>query len=227
MNTPSVPNTPLAEYPLPQWTSVTPSSAMEVRPAKGGLVASNSAISTATQSCPKRQIRACDFCHKRKTKCDGGHPCDHCSRLNVSCVYSRTEKRRGPRGGYTEGLQRRVHELTLILEERGIEYGTLFAYDYSVIYFRSSTLLLRSSRTAEHLAERYLYKRIDPSIAGCWFHSRTASTLDRLLLWLHRTHMPSSASEMVHVHIGAHQSTSAVLYECDLLGFNTIRSRSR
>ncbi|KAK9717186.1 hypothetical protein K7432_006392 [Basidiobolus ranarum] len=48
----------------------------------------------------KRLTQACDTCRKKKVKCDGNHPsCSNCIRLNVSCAYLPSFKKRGPRQG--------------------------------------------------------------------------------------------------------------------------------
>jgi hypothetical protein len=43
---------------------------------------------TSKRSKPER---ACDFCRRRKTKCDGAHvsdgPCTNCSQNSVECTY--------------------------------------------------------------------------------------------------------------------------------------------
>ncbi|KAL3230596.1 hypothetical protein RNJ44_01045 [Nakaseomyces bracarensis] len=35
----------------------------------------------------QRLSRACDFCKKRKTKCEGGNPCYNCKKAGMECIY--------------------------------------------------------------------------------------------------------------------------------------------
>ncbi|KAK9768233.1 hypothetical protein K7432_001308 [Basidiobolus ranarum] len=50
----------------------------------------------------KRLTQACDICRKKKVKCDGNRPsCSNCIRLNVTCTYLPSFKKRGPRQGPT------------------------------------------------------------------------------------------------------------------------------
>ncbi|TPX44709.1 hypothetical protein SeMB42_g02345 [Synchytrium endobioticum] len=43
-----------------------------------------------------RASRACDQCRKRRTKCSGETPCASCQGLSIPCIYSPSERRRGP-----------------------------------------------------------------------------------------------------------------------------------
>ncbi|OKO91666.1 Activator of stress genes 1 [Penicillium subrubescens] len=47
----------------------------------------------ATAQKTHRARRACDECRGRKIRCDGGHPCLHCSALNLDCSYDQPDKR--------------------------------------------------------------------------------------------------------------------------------------
>lgn len=40
---------------------------------------------------------ACDYCRKRKSKCDGENPCSKCAARNRACVYSHVQKERKQR----------------------------------------------------------------------------------------------------------------------------------
>ncbi|KAH3680778.1 hypothetical protein WICMUC_000129 [Wickerhamomyces mucosus] len=42
----------------------------------------------------KRIQKACDSCRARKLKCDGGNPCQRCSKSSISCDYTHVEKKR-------------------------------------------------------------------------------------------------------------------------------------
>ncbi|KAJ1535595.1 hypothetical protein HK096_002275 [Nowakowskiella sp. JEL0078] len=60
----------------------------------------------------KRTTRACDTCHNKAIKCGGESPsCSHCLKQGLTCTYSRSAKKRGPRVGYIEILENRVKEL--------------------------------------------------------------------------------------------------------------------
>ncbi|RKP00189.1 hypothetical protein CXG81DRAFT_13519, partial [Caulochytrium protostelioides] len=60
----------------------------------------------------RRITQACDACNKKKIKCDGAKPtCGNCNKLQIECSYSRGAKKRGPRAGYIESLERRLSEM--------------------------------------------------------------------------------------------------------------------
>ncbi|ORX70249.1 hypothetical protein DL89DRAFT_267470 [Linderina pennispora] len=44
----------------------------------------------------QRRKQACDYCHTRRIKCEGGDPCDNCIKQDVRCQW-RTKKKRGPK----------------------------------------------------------------------------------------------------------------------------------
>ncbi|PWZ02543.1 hypothetical protein BCV70DRAFT_143450, partial [Testicularia cyperi] len=48
---------------------------------------------TAEADPPRARI-ACSFCRVRKLRCDGAHPCRHCERRGMDCVYAPTKHRR-------------------------------------------------------------------------------------------------------------------------------------
>ncbi|KXN67359.1 nuclear protein, partial [Conidiobolus coronatus NRRL 28638] len=58
----------------------------------------------------RKIIQACDACRKKKIKCDGeeNQVCTNCQRRKVSCVYTPTTAKRGPRQGYIETLEKRL-----------------------------------------------------------------------------------------------------------------------
>lgn len=63
---------------------------------------------------------ACDFCNRRKIKCDGGLPCFQCKKRNKQCHYERQlipkEERVKRKLDLTVQLTRQVDELKLALE---------------------------------------------------------------------------------------------------------------
>ncbi|CEP14954.1 hypothetical protein [Parasitella parasitica] len=64
----------------------------------------------------KRLTQACELCRRKKIKCDGGKPtCGNCVRLNNTCTYSSSNKKRGPRQGYIEMLEQRLAKMEQIL----------------------------------------------------------------------------------------------------------------
>ncbi|KAJ7645245.1 fungal-specific transcription factor domain-containing protein [Mycena polygramma] len=67
----------------------------------------------------KRVQRACDMCRRKKRRCDGGDPCDHCAKHNFICTYitptrpepdqpSSSHSAGGPSRAYVEALEARV-----------------------------------------------------------------------------------------------------------------------
>jgi hypothetical protein len=55
--------------------------------------------------------RACDECKKRKTKCNGGFPCDKCVEHGRVCTYTMPVKKRGPMSGYLNSLVETIETL--------------------------------------------------------------------------------------------------------------------
>jgi hypothetical protein len=62
--------------------------------------------SSASQIRPKKMrriSRACDFCHKRSTRCKPSEEdptrCQNCSDFAISCTYNRPAKKRGIKSG--------------------------------------------------------------------------------------------------------------------------------
>ena len=48
----------------------------------------------------KRDIPSCNFCRRRKVKCDRADPCSHCVRSGTPCAYITTSRaKRGTKGG--------------------------------------------------------------------------------------------------------------------------------
>ncbi|RUS22560.1 fungal-specific transcription factor domain-containing protein [Endogone sp. FLAS-F59071] len=65
----------------------------------------------------KRLTQACDICRKKKIKCDGGKPsCANCVRLQLACTYLPSNKKRGPRQGYIEMLEKRLDKMEKMLQ---------------------------------------------------------------------------------------------------------------
>jgi xylanolytic transcriptional activator XlnR len=51
--------------------------------------------STDSNGVRRRISRACDQCNQLRTKCDGKHPCAHCTDNALPCEYARAHKKRG------------------------------------------------------------------------------------------------------------------------------------
>ncbi|KAI8882179.1 hypothetical protein K501DRAFT_286008 [Backusella circina FSU 941] len=64
----------------------------------------------------KRLSLACEVCRRKKIKCDGLRPtCGKCERLHLTCTYSTTSKKRGPRQGHMELLERRLQKMEQLI----------------------------------------------------------------------------------------------------------------
>src|ERR1043165_3204580 len=78
---------------------------------------SNAETSTVKR---KRLTQACDACRKKKVKCSGEKPsCNNCSRLGTHCTYLPSTRKRGPRVGLVESLEKRLQQMEKLLKEQG------------------------------------------------------------------------------------------------------------
>ncbi|PKC70121.1 hypothetical protein RhiirA1_455197 [Rhizophagus irregularis] len=72
----------------------------------------------------KRLTQACDACRKKKVKCSGDKPsCNNCTRLGTTCTYLPSTRKRGPRVGLVESLEKRLQQMEKLLQplkEQGI-----------------------------------------------------------------------------------------------------------
>ncbi|KAF9398064.1 hypothetical protein BGX21_008215 [Mortierella sp. AD011] len=65
----------------------------------------------------KRLTQACDPCRKKKIKCNGNKPsCGNCAKLDIQCTYLPSMKKRGPRQGYIELLEKRLDKMEKLLQ---------------------------------------------------------------------------------------------------------------
>ncbi|CAG8453280.1 15727_t:CDS:2 [Acaulospora colombiana] len=64
----------------------------------------------------KRLTQACDACRKKKVKCSGEKPCNNCTRLGLSCTYLPSTRKRGPRVGLVESLEKRLLQMERLLQ---------------------------------------------------------------------------------------------------------------
>ncbi|KAG0044336.1 hypothetical protein BGZ83_010430 [Gryganskiella cystojenkinii] len=66
----------------------------------------------------KRLTLACSNCRRKKIKCDGVKPtCANCAKLGVECAYLPSMKKRGPRQGYIELLEKRLDKMEQLLQQ--------------------------------------------------------------------------------------------------------------
>ncbi|KAI5781651.1 fungal-specific transcription factor [Peziza echinospora] len=64
----------------------------------------------------RRVTRACDECRRKKIKCDGKHPCTHCTVYSYDCTYDQpSNRRRNPGPQYIEGLEKDKHQLATLI----------------------------------------------------------------------------------------------------------------
>src|ERR1043165_7127848 len=73
---------------------------------------------TETQATKRKRLtQACDACRKKKVKCSGDKPsCNNCSRLGITCTYLPSTRRRGPRVGLVESLEKRLQQMERLLQ---------------------------------------------------------------------------------------------------------------
>src|SRR5437764_1289462 len=65
----------------------------------------------------KRLTQACDACRKKKVKCSGEKPsCNNCTRLGLHCTYLPSTRKRGPRVGLVESLEKRLQQMEKLLQ---------------------------------------------------------------------------------------------------------------
>ena len=73
---------------------------------------------TETQATKRKRLtQACDACRKKKVKCSGNKPsCNNCTRLGVTCTYLPSTRKRGPRVGLVESLEKRLLQMEKLLQ---------------------------------------------------------------------------------------------------------------
>ncbi|CAI2165858.1 8229_t:CDS:2 [Funneliformis geosporum] len=74
--------------------------------------------SAETQPSKRRRLtQACDACRKKKVKCSGDKPsCNNCTRLGTTCTYLPSTRKRGPRVGLVESLEKRLQQMEKLLQ---------------------------------------------------------------------------------------------------------------
>ncbi|KAF9820301.1 hypothetical protein IEO21_01515 [Rhodonia placenta] len=78
-------------------------------------------VSSDEHQSKRRKIeRACDFCRRRKTKCDGpkmlDNVCTNCLQTGRQCTYIESSKPRGPPKAYVTALEDRVEKMEALLK---------------------------------------------------------------------------------------------------------------
>ncbi|KAL8971474.1 MAG: hypothetical protein Q9183_001042 [Haloplaca sp. 2 TL-2023] len=78
---------------------------------------SGSPKAVATMPKRRRVTRACDECRRKKIKCDGKHPCTHCTVYSYECSYDQpSNRRRNPAPQYVEALEKRLNKAEAVLK---------------------------------------------------------------------------------------------------------------
>ncbi|KAI8881510.1 hypothetical protein K501DRAFT_334674 [Backusella circina FSU 941] len=77
----------------------------------------NNPIDTNVPLKRTRAKRSCDFCRKRKARCDADHsmPCSNCKAWGFTCEFLTVRKKRGPPSVYVENLELRCKKMELLL----------------------------------------------------------------------------------------------------------------
>ncbi|CAG8435611.1 3702_t:CDS:2 [Ambispora gerdemannii] len=109
---PNLPHSPTSQ-------SITDSSSLisNASPSSPSSVSGGGEDNTKTPTKRKRLTQACDACRKKKVKCSGEKPsCQNCQRLKVACTYIPSTKKRGPRVGLVESLEKRLQQMEKLLQ---------------------------------------------------------------------------------------------------------------
>ncbi|KAI0126938.1 fungal-specific transcription factor domain-containing protein [Xylariales sp. AK1849] len=80
----------------------------------------SSASPRATGSRPNYKL-SCTLCRSRKVKCDRLHPCSHCVRSGVDCVFPARKRMQRPRKTKNSELLNRISRLESIVGKVGID----------------------------------------------------------------------------------------------------------
>ncbi|KAF8942006.1 hypothetical protein BGZ47_006973, partial [Haplosporangium gracile] len=111
----------------------------------------------------KRLTQACDPCRKKKIKCDGIKPsCANCLKLNGNCTYLPSMKKRGPRQGYIELLEKRLDKMEQLLQHGSSAVDPELLDSKSLLSSHLRPGTRRSSSPSVDEAEREPRKQPDP-----------------------------------------------------------------
>lgn len=109
------------------------------------------------QSKRQRISQACDYCRKRKSKCDGVQPvCSVCRLFRKPCTYGNAKKR-GLQSGYVRGLETLLGLAFQHLPRSEVRIRTLLRHNYADVSFNDGnfsdhcTELWRTSDLAKDL----------------------------------------------------------------------------
>lgn len=95
------------------------------------------------QSKRQRVSQACDYCRKRKSKCDGAQPvCSVCQLFKKPCTYGNVKKR-GLQSGYVRGLESLLGLFIEHVPGSEMTIRTLFRSDYADASFVDGEFLDR------------------------------------------------------------------------------------
>lgn len=72
-----------------------------------------------------RVAKACATCRRKKIKCNGQTPCDHCSHLNLPCEYPNNKPRKSRLKTSLEMVQNRLDRLESLLFKIALRVGDL------------------------------------------------------------------------------------------------------
>lgn len=93
------------------------------------------------QSKRQRISQACDYCRKRKSKCDGAQPvCSVCRLFNKPCEYGNAKKR-GLQSGYVRGLETLLGLALQHIPTSEVRIRTLLREKYSTASFNDGELV--------------------------------------------------------------------------------------
>ncbi|OJJ79286.1 uncharacterized protein ASPGLDRAFT_103375, partial [Aspergillus glaucus CBS 516.65] len=97
------------------------------------------------QSKRQRVSQACDYCRKRKSKCDGAQPvCSVCRLFKKPCTYGNVKKR-GLQSGYVRGLESLLGLFMDHVPGSEMTIRTLFRSDYADASFVDGEFLDRTT----------------------------------------------------------------------------------
>lgn len=97
------------------------------------------------QSKRQRVSQACDYCRKRKSKCDGAQPiCSVCRLFKKSCTYGNSKKR-GLQSGYVRGLESLLGLFIEHVPGSEMTIRTLLRSDYADASFVGGEFLDRTT----------------------------------------------------------------------------------
>ncbi|KAF7729782.1 hypothetical protein EC973_003861 [Apophysomyces ossiformis] len=116
----------------------------------------NSAAPTTSHTVALKRTRAkrsCDFCRKRKSRCDAdtSNPCSNCKAWGYTCEFQTVRKKRGPPSVYVENLEKRCKKMeTLLTELTRSSIKELEQNDFQLPCQKLSRPLRNNSNSKDH-----------------------------------------------------------------------------